>query len=100
MAEMEIQTKTTDLVNNNDDNVAAAAAAIIVPITKYSIPLAVAASGIDQHSSTIKQSTNGGSIHHLNDDTNPEIYEAVSKVLQNYSWSLVPKTTKPVSSNT
>ncbi|KAH9415473.1 Transcription factor SOX-9 [Dermatophagoides pteronyssinus] len=106
MAELETTTTTTSttstnttllssLTTSNDNN----DIPLILPITtKYSIPLAVAASGIDSLSpSTTKQSSNG--LHGLNDDTNPEIYEAVSKVLQNYSWSLVPKTTKPVTTN-
>ena len=108
MAELETTTTTTSttstnttllssLTTSNDNN----DIPLILPITtKYSIPLAVAASGIDllsSSSSTTKQSSNG--LHGLNDDTNPEIYEAVSKVLQNYSWSLVPKTTKPVTTN-
>lgn len=79
---------STAATTNDDDT-------LIIPISKYSIPLAVAASGID---STSSKQLNG--VNHINDDTNPEIYEAVSKVLQNYSWSLVPKTTKPVSSTT
>ena len=51
--------------------------------SKFSISLAVA-SGIGKNSAAASQ----------NDDSNPEIQAAVSKVLQNYNWSLVPKTTK------
>lgn len=53
------------------------------PEPKYSISLAVA-SGINKNHN-----------HHLNvNDANPEIQAAVVKVLQNYNWSLVPKTVK------
>ncbi|KAJ6220083.1 hypothetical protein RDWZM_005895 [Blomia tropicalis] len=53
------------------------------PTSKYSISLAVASGIGKNHTATL-----------LNDDSNPEISAAVSKVLQNYNWSLVPKTTK------
>ena len=51
--------------------------------SKYSISLAVASGANKSHAHSL-----------LNDDSNPEIQAAVSKVLENYNWSLVPKTTK------
>lgn len=53
--------------------------------SKYSISLAVA-------SSVGKLPTHP---QPLESDSNPEISAAVSKVLMNYNWSLVPKTVKP-----
>lgn len=50
---------------------------------KYSISLAVA---------TGANKAAAAAAAHLNDDSNPEIQSAVSKVLQNYNWSIVPKT--------
>ncbi|KAF7492187.1 Transcription factor SOX-10 [Sarcoptes scabiei] len=58
--------------------------------SKYSISLAVAASGLNKHHGQHGHNHS----NHLNDPSNPEIQAAVSKVLQNYNWSLVPKTTK------
>lgn len=52
--------------------------------SKYSISLAVATGG----------NKNNNSATQIDNDSNPEISAAVSKVLQNYNWSLVPKTTK------
>lgn len=56
---------------------------------KYSISLAVA-TGIGKNSGSTAP----------NDDSNPEISAAVSKVLQNYNWSLVPKTTNKLTTTT
>ncbi len=57
------------------------------PPPKYSISLAVA-TGANKAAAAA-----AAAAAHLNDDSNPEIQSAVSKVLQNYNWSIVPKTT-------
>ena len=60
------------------------------PMVKYSIPLAVATGG-----NKAAQAAAAAAAACLNDDANPHINEAVSKVLEGINWNLVPKTVKP-----